>query len=59
MNKLVKLIDVTNNLESVDKPELTEVSQEVPVKKCKKRKLKIPARDLAGMNEDTQHAVFF
>ena len=63
MNKLVKLIDVTNSLESVDNnnkmSELTEVSQEVPVKKCKKRKLKIPARDLAGVNEDTQHAVLF
>ena len=63
LNKLVKLIDVTNSLESVDNnnkmSELTEVSQEVPVKKCKKRKLKIPARDLAGVNEDTQHAVLF
>ena len=65
MNKLVKIIDVTENLESVS--ELTESTErssstepaEVPVKKCKKRKLKIPARDLAGVNEDTQHAVLF
>ena len=60
MNKLMKHIDVTNSLE--DKPEEPDQakSQEEPVaKKCKKRKLKIPARDLAGVNEDTQHAVLF
>ena len=63
MNKLMKLIDVTNSLE--DKPEepgqANKSIQEEPVakSKCKKRKLKIPARDLVGVNEDTQHAVLF
>ena len=63
MNKLMKLIDVTNSLEDKPEDQMGEAkSQEEPVTKppkCKKRKLKIPARDLTGVNEDTQHAVLF
>ena len=55
MNKLAKIIDVTQSLECTSpeqkNPEESSVEEQSQLRRPKKRKLKIPPRDLSGIKE--------